>query len=596
MRYGSPLFLLALFTVVSCSGGSEPAKATSLAANSSATISSAAGVAVSPPPSVIVKDQHGNPMSGVTVTFAVTSGGGSLAGGAFSSAVTTGTDGVATVGSWVLGQKAGANVLTASSGSLASVTFTANSVAGPPSEAAKIAGDNTAAVVGTSLPAPPSVLVKDAFGNPVQGVNVTFAIGLGGGSLTNATRTTGADGIATVGSWTIGTVATTNTMTATAGSLAPVTFSVTAIAGPPSRVIATVGNGITGRAGTRVRVEARVTDAFNNGVINQQLSFTVASGGGTIIGNSVLSTDQSGTVVMVGWILGPNPGLNTLTASLTTVGSVTFSVTGIANTCILDAAHTIGGVSIGTLTTNDCALLDGTLVRYYPVQLASPTSFQIRQASSSFDAYTYFTDANGLTLAEADDDESSQNSLMMVLAPAGSYRIGASTFDLGESGPYSLSSAVVAESEEACNLVFIIPGITTTQRVSASDCINQVDKTLHADIFAVKLTAGSSITTHMASAAVDPFIELYNVSTLARVAFNDNVNTTTTDAEVTYVVPVTDYYYLVARTAVGGQVGAYTLSVTRNGSSLMDSQRANSPQVRALYPRKQKLKLPWVER
>ena len=73
--------------------------------------------------------------------------------------------------------------------------------------------------------------VKDAFGNPIAGVNVTFAIGLGAGTLTNAIRTTGADGIATVGSWTLGTVATTNTVTATAESLSPVTFSATALPG-----------------------------------------------------------------------------------------------------------------------------------------------------------------------------------------------------------------------------------------------------------------------------------------------------------------------------------------------------------------------------
>jgi hypothetical protein len=78
-----------------------------------------AGAAVSTPPAVTVKDANGNPVSGVTVVFAVASGGGSVTGGT----QTTNSAGVATVGGWTLG--AGANTLSATAGSLPAVTFTA---------------------------------------------------------------------------------------------------------------------------------------------------------------------------------------------------------------------------------------------------------------------------------------------------------------------------------------------------------------------------------------------------------------------------------------------------------------------------------------
>ncbi|HWZ26996.1 MAG TPA: leishmanolysin-related zinc metalloendopeptidase [Gemmatimonadales bacterium] len=58
-------------------------------------------------PAVIVKDAAGLPVSGVSVTFAVASGGGSVTGGT----TTTSSNGVATVGSWVV--QDGANTLTA---------------------------------------------------------------------------------------------------------------------------------------------------------------------------------------------------------------------------------------------------------------------------------------------------------------------------------------------------------------------------------------------------------------------------------------------------------------------------------------------------
>ena len=79
-------------------------------------------------PSVIVEDVHGNPVPGVSVTFAVASGGGSATG----LSATTNAAGIATVGSWTLGASAGANTLTASSGTLSGspVTFTATGTAG----------------------------------------------------------------------------------------------------------------------------------------------------------------------------------------------------------------------------------------------------------------------------------------------------------------------------------------------------------------------------------------------------------------------------------------------------------------------------------
>jgi hypothetical protein len=76
---------------------------------------------------------------------------------------------------------------------------------------------------------PPSVIVKDASGFPVSGVSVTFAIASGTGSLTSATPTTDASGIATVGSWSVSDGA--NSVTATAGpsgiSNNPATFTAT---------------------------------------------------------------------------------------------------------------------------------------------------------------------------------------------------------------------------------------------------------------------------------------------------------------------------------------------------------------------------------
>jgi hypothetical protein len=214
---------LLLLTYVNCKGEkTEPAVATTIDANSAASISGIAGTAVSPAPSVIVRDQNGNPMGGATVTFAVVSGGGSVTG----PTATSDASGIA-IGAWTLGVTAGANVLTASLGSLM-VTFNATGVAGAAASLTKSAGDGQTANTGTTVPVAPSVIVKDANGNVKSDVVVTFAVGVGGGSVTGGTATSNAAAVATVGSWTLGPNPGTNTLVASAAGVPSVTFNATA--------------------------------------------------------------------------------------------------------------------------------------------------------------------------------------------------------------------------------------------------------------------------------------------------------------------------------------------------------------------------------
>ena len=184
-----------------------------------------AGTSVAANPSVKVTDVIGNAVAGVSVTFEVTTGGGTITGGV----KTTGADGIAAVDSWTLGAKAGINQLLARATGLVGspVTFAAVGRAGPASAIVSSAGDNQSVVAGAAVSISPAVLVTDANGNPVAGVPVTFAVASGGGAIAAASQTTRVDGIAAVGSWTLGTSPGTNTLTASAPGLSgsPVTFT-----------------------------------------------------------------------------------------------------------------------------------------------------------------------------------------------------------------------------------------------------------------------------------------------------------------------------------------------------------------------------------
>src|SRR5207249_1099296 len=141
-------------------------------------------------------------------------------------------------------------------------------------------------------------IVKDGGGNPVGGVTVTFAVAPGSGSITGASQTTNASGIASVGSWTLGTTAGTNTLTATASGLtrSPVTFTATARAAAPASIAVSAGNNQSAPAGSAVPTPPAVVlrDQFDNPVAGVAVTFAVAAGGGSVNPTTPVTTGADG--------------------------------------------------------------------------------------------------------------------------------------------------------------------------------------------------------------------------------------------------------------------------------------------------------------
>src|SRR5436309_2931418 len=138
-----------------------------------------------------VVDAGNRPMAGVTVTFAVTLGGGSLSN---PSGPTDGS-GLTTI-HWTLGTTPGQAQLVQASlagTSVSPATFSATATAGPPASVTKLGGDGQTAATNNPVSTPPSVQVSDSYGDHVPGVTVTFAATAGGGTVSGgATRTSAA--------------------------------------------------------------------------------------------------------------------------------------------------------------------------------------------------------------------------------------------------------------------------------------------------------------------------------------------------------------------------------------------------------------------
>jgi adhesin/invasin len=285
----------------------------------------AVGMPLAQPFKITVTDRRRGPLEGISVSFSVASGGGSLS---VTSATTDANGEASTV--LTLGPLPVLNTVTANVGGTSRM-FSALAQAVPAASVEYTSGTNQSGLVGSTLAQPLVVTVRDANKQPVQGFTVGFAVVAGGGQLSVSTASTDAQGRAST-SLTLGAAAGTNTVTASAAGLtgSPVTFNASALPLPADSIALVSGNAQTGIAGSALAQPfvVVVKDAAGGAVVGHDVTFTVAAGGGTLSATAV-KTDAQGRAAST-LTLGAVPATNTVTANSTGLkGSpVTFNATG----------------------------------------------------------------------------------------------------------------------------------------------------------------------------------------------------------------------------------------------------------------------------
>jgi hypothetical protein len=188
------LLLIALLAACGEDGGGDPSDAGTIAADGGGGQSAVVGSTLAPY-QVKVTDLNGAPKEGVTVTWTVQLGGGSVAPG---SSVTD-AQGLAEATA-TLGLVAGTQTVRASAAGYdgSPVSFTSTGTPDVPTTLSKFSGDNQSAPPGSALPAPLVVRVQDQHGNPVPGVTVDWAVTSGSGTTNAASSVTNAQGQATM--------------------------------------------------------------------------------------------------------------------------------------------------------------------------------------------------------------------------------------------------------------------------------------------------------------------------------------------------------------------------------------------------------------
>lgn len=253
----------------------------------------------------------------------------------------------------------GTATVTAAAGTV-QVSATITVIPGLAASLTKVAGDVQNATTQTAVLASPSVVVKDSAGNLVSGATVTFTVQAGGGSITGATATSNASGVATAGTWTLGIVGLNSLLATVLPSVGTVTTSFSAIATAvpplvPASVELVAGDAQSATIGTAVPIAPSVVVKTANGVPvpGTTVTFAITSGGGALTGATAV-TNASGVATVGSWTLGLTIGAQLMTATVSGLTPRAFTATGTAvplPATQLAVATAGGGASVGAPMT-----------------------------------------------------------------------------------------------------------------------------------------------------------------------------------------------------------------------------------------------------
>lgn len=177
----------------------------------------------------------------------------------------------------------------------------------PPIPAAitRLAPHEQSTTVGTAVAMPPSVRIETSSGAPVPNVTVTFQVIQGGGTVDGGTQLTDDTGVATVGSWTLGTLAGLHRLSVTVEGVQPVEFTATGIPGEPASLTIQPGDLTLRKWGDTASVSLAVADQHGNAIQPPPAAAL------TVEDTSVVTVIEGGTL-----LTSRAPGITTLTASL----------------------------------------------------------------------------------------------------------------------------------------------------------------------------------------------------------------------------------------------------------------------------------------
>lgn len=421
--------------------------------NQTATVN----MAVATPLAVVVTDNLGNPITGVSVTFTAASGSGSVtpSGGT----ATTNALGVAALTSWTLGQTAGAQSLVAAAAGLPSLTFHATAQTDV-AAALKITTQPSSSVIsGQTFAQQPVIQVVDQFGNAVSagGAQVTASVSSGTLAGTNPVTPNTTTGVASFTDLKITSTGSVTLTFAAPGMTSATSNSISLTAGTPTKLVFATSPAST-TAGASLVATVHVTDAFGNIVpaATNSVALALNQPSGTtdaVLSGTTTVTAASGSTAFSGLSINRAATGYTLTATSSGLTSATTASFNISAAAASKLAFTAQPTSVAANVAIAPAIVAQVQDQFANVVGGATNSISLTSNPS-------VTLGGTATVAASNGNATFSN---ITLGTAGSYALTAKSSELsdGTSASFTVSAGSAATVDvSSTSALSIVAGAT----------------------------------------------------------------------------------------------------------------------------------------
>jgi adhesin/invasin len=381
-----------------------------------------------------------------------------------------------------------------------------------PVVAASLSAPGGTALVGVvAQPVSVEVLVTGSDGAAFPGGVVSFAVASGGGSVSPAQATSSLSGMAST-SWTLGSAAGSQGLSASTDGLS-LQFEALARADAPALI-----EGVTMFVGQYEPGEpldrnARfvVSDQFGNPVSGQTVSFEASDGGWANPSQAV--TDGTGSVSTT-WTLGPENGIQSLTATVRTVTPAVLFAEAF-DPCLHYQAYAIGQTVSGALDEKSCHFKAERFVGYrdqYSFHLFAQGAFQFDLTSEYREPLLSIGGAGvgGVGLVGVNSNSVTLRAFLDGADAGKEYTLYVTANDSAQ-GAYTLSSRATPGQMENCEWWTSTWWVSSAQNLQQTDC-NELDgdgtALRYFDELHLSVPQGQALRFTMTSQAFFPRIEV----------------------------------------------------------------------------------------
>ncbi len=224
----------------------------------------------------------------------------------------------------------------------------------------------------------------------------------------------------------------------------------------------------------------------------------------------------------------------------------------------------VGEPLTGTLGAGDDQLATGEFVDWVPMQLQAGRELTVDLASTEFDPYLVVMTPSGSRFEndDAEDGSGTRNSrIRRRLEEGGTYQIGVTSYQPGETGRYELRLALedaAAPPPPPQGGTPLTPGRSLSGQFAPGDATLAGGE--YVDAYTFEGRAGQTVRVDMGSTAVDPYLVLQFPD--GRQLENDDIGPNDRNASVFTQLPVDGTYRVLCTTYRPAEAGAYDVALS----------------------------------